>query len=75
MTLYGLQKVLGDNIEYISDMALDEDERKKAFEKADMITRLAKQMINNADVILRTDKLLAEGKMSDSTIERVVGGK
>ena len=60
---------------YISDMALDEDERKKAFEKADMITRLAKQMINNADVILRTDKLLAEGKMSDSTIERVVGGK
>ena len=75
MTLYGLQQVLGDNIEYLSDMALTEDERKKAYDKADMISRLAKQMINNADVILRTDKLLSEGKLRDSTIERVVGGK
>ena len=38
-----------------------------------MIARLAKQMINNADVILRTDKLIAEGKLQDSTIEKVVG--
>ena len=73
MTLYGLQKVLGDNIETINDLAMDEDERKKAYEKADIISRLAKQMINNADVILRTDKLLSEGKLSNSTIERVVG--
>ena len=28
---------------------------------------------NNADVILRTDKLIAEGKLQDSTIEKVVG--
>ena len=73
MTLYGLQKVLGENIENINDLAMDEDERKKAYEKADIISRLAKQMINNADVILRTDKLLSEGKLSNSTIERVVG--
>ena len=30
-------------------------------------------MINNADVILRTDKLIAEGKMQQGTIMKVVG--
>lgn len=72
MTLYGLQKVLGEQIENINDVAMSDEERKMAFEKADIISRLAKQMINNADVILRTDKLISEGKLSDSTIERVV---
>lgn len=73
MTLVNLQKVLGDQVELISDMAMDEAERKAAYEKADIIARLAKQMINNADVILRTDKLAGEGKISDSTIQKVVG--
>ena len=35
---------------------------------------LAKQMINNADVILRTDKLVAEGKLQHSNIEKLVNG-
>ena len=35
----------------------------------------AKQMINNADVVLRTDKLIAEGKLRESTIEKIVGSK
>lgn len=73
MTLVNLQKVLGEQIETISDMAMDKEERKAAYEKADIIARLAKQMINNADVILRTDKLAGEGKISDSTIQKVVG--
>lgn len=73
MTLYGLQAVLGDNIEQINDLAMSDAERKAAYEKADITARLAKQMINNADVILRTDKLIAEGKLSDSTIKKVVG--
>ena len=74
MTLYGLQKVLGENIENINDCALDKEEMAAALEKADMISRLAKQMINNADVILRTDKLAAEGKLSNGTILQMVGG-
>lgn len=31
-------------------------------------------MINNADVVLRTDKLVAEGKLKESYIERLVHG-
>lgn len=73
MTLLELQSILGERIAITNDLAMGEEERKKENEKSDMITRLAKQMINNADVILRTDKLIAEGKLQDSTIEKVVG--
>ena len=73
MTLFDLQKVLGERIEITNDMAMTEEERKAENEKSDMIARLAKQMINNADVILRTDKLIAEGKLKQSTIAKVVG--
>ena len=52
---------------------MTEEERKAENEKSDMIARLAKQMINNADVILRTDKLISEGKLKQSTIAKVVG--
>lgn len=73
MTLFDLQKVLGERIEITNDMAMTEEERKVENEKSDIIARLAKQMINNADVILRTDKLIAEGKLQQSTIAKVVG--
>ena len=73
MTLYELQKVLGERIEITNDLTMSDEERKKENEKSDMIARLAKQMINNADVILRTDKLISEGKLKESTIEKVVG--
>lgn len=75
MTLYELQKVLGDRIAIHNDMAMGEEERKKELETSDIISRLAKQMINNADVVLRTDKLVAEGKLNDSTIKKIVGNK
>lgn len=73
MTLLELQNILGERIELTNDIAMSEGERKKENEKSDMIARLAKQMINNADVILRTDKLVSEGKLQNSTIEKVVG--
>lgn len=73
MTLQELQLILGERIRLTNDLAMGEEERKKEMEKSDMIARLAKQMINNADVILRTDKLVSEGKLRDSTIEKIVG--
>lgn len=75
MTLIELQKVLGERIEIANDMAMGDEERKKECEKSEIIARLAKQMINNADVILRTDKLVSEGKLSNSAIKSVVGMK
>ena len=47
---------------------------KAIYGKAESIARLAKQMINNADVVLRKDKLMAEGKIGkDDAISRLVG--
>lgn len=73
MTLIELQKVLGERIEIANDLAMSAEEREKENSTSDIIARLAKQMINNADVILRTDKLVAEGKLTQSNIEMVVG--
>lgn len=73
MTLVELQKVLGDRISLHSDMAMTAEERKKEVETSDIIARLSKQMINNADVVLRTDKLISEGKLQTSNIVGMIG--
>jgi len=73
MTLMELQKILGERIRIASDNTLS-DERRKETELSQTISSLAKQMINNADVVLRTDKLVAEGKLKESYIERLVHG-
>lgn len=73
MTLYELQNKLGEQIDLITDKTTPPEERKKLAEMAMTVSSLAKQMINNADVVLRTEKLIAEGKLKDSVIERIVG--
>ena len=57
MTLIELQKILGDTINSLATSENDTDEMQTAKERAEFIAKIAKQMINNADVILRTDKL------------------
>ena len=72
MTLMELQKILGERIRIASDNTLSVDERRKETELSQTISSLAKQMINNADIVLRTDKLVAEGKLQHSHIEKMV---
>ena len=72
MTLYELQKKLGEQIEMITNPEIPVEERKKIADTASVVYSLAKQMINNADVVLRTEKLIAEGKLTESTIERMI---
>lgn len=78
MTLMELQDVLGQNIKSVNDIKTDgsvsTDEVKAIYGKVENIARLAKQMINNADVVLRTDKLIAEGKIQKTdAISKLVG--
>ena len=72
MTLMELQKILGERIRIASDNTLSVDERRKETELSQTISSLAKQMINNADVVLRTEKLVAEGKLENSNIEKLI---
>lgn len=73
MTLLELQDILGERIRIANDNSLSAEERKRENEQSQTISSLAKQMINNADVVLRTDKLVAEGKLRDSAIRKLVG--
>ena len=72
MTLMELQKILGERIRIVSNTEMSMDERKKEAELSQTISSLAKQKINNADVVLRTEKLVAEGKLYNSNIEKLI---
>ena len=72
MTLVELQKILGERIEIANDKTISPEERKREAEISQTISSLAKQMINNADVVLRADKLVAEGVITKSHIEKLI---
>lgn len=73
MTLLELQKVLGERIEIANQKDVDDETRKSDNETSQIIASLAKQMINNADVVLRAEKLVSEGKLKkDSSIKGLV---
>lgn len=74
MTLAELQNKLGEQIELLTDKDTPYMAKKNHAEIAQTISSLAKQMINNADVVLRTEKLIAEGKLKESVIEKLVRG-
>jgi hypothetical protein len=73
MTLVELQNKLGEQIELLTDKDTPYAAKKSLAEVSQTISSLAKQMINNADVVLRTEKLIAEGKLQDSSIRKLVG--
>lgn len=74
MNLIELQNVLGARIEIAADKTLTDERRKTETDLSATISSLAKQMINNADIVLRTDKLIGEGKLKDSNIIKLVKG-
>lgn len=72
MTLIELQKVLGERIEIAVNPSMPIEERKAETELSMTIATLAKQMINNADIVLRADRLRADGKLEKSNIEKLI---
>lgn len=72
MNLLELQNILGERIRIAIDPDMSVEDRKKETEISQTISSLAKQMINNADIVLRMDKMISEGKLQDSHIEKMV---
>lgn len=62
MTLIELQRVLGDRVNVTLSDTLTTEERQTENEQTALVIGLAKQMINNGDLILRTEKLMAQTK-------------
>ena len=72
MTLSELQNKLGEQIDLLTDKNTPTSQSRQLADVAQTISSLAKQMINNADVVLRTEKLIAEGKLKDSAIKDMI---
>jgi len=72
MTLLELQSKLGEQIDLLTDKNTPYSAKKSLADVAQTVSSLAKQMINNADVVLRTEKLIAEGKLRDSAIREMI---
>lgn len=65
-TLLELQEILGTEISLLSDR--DKKLKPSDLERAKTISSLAKQMINNADIVLRADKMC-----SSKRIDKLIG--
>ena len=61
MTLTELHDVLGERISIAQNREMPIEERAKEVEISMAISSLAKHMINNADVVLRAEKLIGGG--------------
>lgn len=62
MTLVELQNVLGDRIKVTLKEDMSTEEREIENAQSALVCDLAKQMINNGDLILRTEKLAAQNR-------------
>lgn len=71
MNLLKLQEILGSIITDITDTRKSEEEHKQVLMNAEYTAKIAKQMINNADIVLRSEKLMHEGYEMNSTRELI----
>ena len=75
MKLVELQDILGRRIEITLREDLTPEDRQIANEQSQLVVNIAKQMINNGDLILRTEKLAAQTKsLTKSHAMRLVTG-
>lgn len=74
MTLVELQSILGDRIRVTLDDTMTPEQRQTENEQSRMIMLIGKQMINNGQLILQTEKLAAQNKSLVSSVAmRLVG--
>lgn len=68
MTLVRLQEILGMRIETALRDDMTTEERAIENAQTELILEGAKQMINNGDLILRTEKLAAQNKALEKSV-------
>lgn len=72
MTLLELQKILGDRINLTLKKNLSTEERETENAQSALIVEMAKQMINNGDLILRTEKLASMNRSLSNSAAMVL---
>lgn len=71
-TLMDVHEKLCEQIDLLTDKKTPHKAKKELADIAMVVSSLAKQVINNADVVLRTEKLVAEGKLKESAIQGII---
>ena len=75
MTLPELQAILGDRIRVTLKKDLSTEERETENAQTALVLESAKQMINNGDLILRTEKIAAMNRaLKDSMAMKLIYG-
>jgi hypothetical protein len=75
MTLVELQGILGDRVRVTLRDDMTPEERQIENEQSRMIMLLGKQMINNGQLILQTEKLAAQNKSLVSSVAMKLVGE
>ncbi len=75
MTLVELQGILGDRVRVTLKEDMTPEERQIENEQSRMIMLLGKQMINNGQLILQTEKLAAQNKSLVSSVAMKLVGE
>lgn len=74
MTLLELQNVMGARIVKTLEEGLTPEQRQQENEQTRLIVGIGKQMINNADMMLRYEKLQAQNKnLVHSELSNIIG--
>lgn len=74
MTMMELQDTLGARINITLKDNMTPEERQTENETSALVMNIAKQMINNADLILRYEKLQAQThSLVESRMEHIIG--
>ena len=68
MTLVELQSILGERIRITLNDEMTPEQRQIENEQSNLIMGIAKQMINNGQLILQTEKLAAQNKNLISSV-------
>lgn len=68
MTLVELQSILGERIRITLNNEMTPEQRQIENEQSHLIMGIAKQMINNGQLILQTEKLAAQNKNLISSV-------
>lgn len=68
MTLPELQGVLGDRIRVTLKEGMTTEEREIENAQSALVVEMAKQMINNGDLILRTEKLASMNRALEDSV-------
>lgn len=74
MTLLELQDIFGETINNVRKEGLTPEERQTVNEQSSLIMNIGKQMINNADMMLRYEKLQAQNaNLVHSQLKGIIG--